>query len=162
LGTWSKIIHHCLPLPGPLTLLKVDTTSAFRHLTSKPKEIEYCDEYQSSLLRSEISPQSPQLTTHRKTPAVVSVSLANNESYGSAGSGVGRINYAWCEFTGKHYGYHGRYQYDHDRCYREGQFDGTTTAPNARRSTCMFEQMPVSELAVMMQGRRQLQSAGRA
>jgi hypothetical protein len=47
-------------------------------------------------------------------------------------------------------------------CYREGQFDGTTTAPNARRSTCIFEQMPVSELAVMMQGRRQLQSAGRA
>jgi hypothetical protein len=26
-------------LPGPLTLLKVDTTSAFQHLTSKPKEI---------------------------------------------------------------------------------------------------------------------------
>jgi hypothetical protein len=47
-------------------------------------------------------------------------------------------------------------------CYREGQFDGTTTAPNARRSTCIFEQMPVSELAVMMQGRRQLQCAGRA
>jgi hypothetical protein len=35
-------------------------------------------------------------------------------------------------------------------CYREGQSDGTTTAPNARRSTCIFEQMPVSELAVMM------------
>jgi hypothetical protein len=45
-------------------------------------------------------------------------------------------------------------------CYREGQFDGTTTAPNARRSTCIFEQMPVSELAVMVQGCRQLQSAG--
>ena len=44
LGTWSEIIHHCVPLPGPLTLLKVDTTSAFQHLTSKPKEIEYCDE----------------------------------------------------------------------------------------------------------------------
>jgi len=39
---------------------------------------------------------------------------------------------------------------------------GTTTAPTARRSTCIFEQMPVSELAVMVQGRRQLQSAGRA
>ena len=47
-------------------------------------------------------------------------------------------------------------------CYREGQSDGTTTAPNARRSTCIFEQMPVSELAVIMQGCRQLQSAGRA
>jgi len=50
-GTWSKIIHHCVPLPGPLTLLKVDTTSAFEHLTAKPKEIECCDEYQSSVLR---------------------------------------------------------------------------------------------------------------
>jgi len=39
-----KIIHHCVPLLGPLTLLKVDTTSAFQHLTSKPKEIECCDE----------------------------------------------------------------------------------------------------------------------
>jgi hypothetical protein len=51
LGTWSKIIHHCVPPPGPLTWLKVDTTSAFQHLTSKPKEIEYCNEYQSSVLR---------------------------------------------------------------------------------------------------------------
>ena len=39
---------------------------------------------------------------------------------------------------------------------------GTTTAPTARRSTCICEQMPVSELAVMVQGCRQLQSAGRA
>ncbi len=38
---------------------------------------------------------------------------------------------------------------------------GTTTAPTARRSTCIFEQMPVSELAVMVQGCRQLQSAWR-
>ena len=38
---------------------------------------------------------------------------------------------------------------------------GTTTAPTARRSTCICEQMPVSELAVMVQGRRQLQSAWR-
>ena len=28
----------------------------------------------------------------------------------------------------------------------------TTTAPTAPRSTCIFEQMPVSELAVMVQG----------
>src|ERR1700674_2608246 len=55
LGTRSKIIHHCVSLPGPLTLLKVDTTSAFQHLTSKPKEIECCDEYQSSVLRGKIS-----------------------------------------------------------------------------------------------------------
>jgi hypothetical protein len=51
LGTLSIIIHHCVPLPGPLTVLKVDTTSAFQHLTSKPKEIECCDKYQSSVLR---------------------------------------------------------------------------------------------------------------
>src|ERR1700736_4103682 len=71
LGARSKIIHHCVPLPGPLTLLKVETTSAFKHLTSKPKEIEYCDEYQSSVLRAEISPQSPKLTTHRKAPQLL-------------------------------------------------------------------------------------------
>ena len=45
--------------------------------------------------------------------------------------------------------------------YHEGP-TGTTTVPTARRSTCIFEQMPVSELAVMVQGCRQLQSAGRA
>src|SRR6478752_3941473 len=98
LGTWSKIIHHSLPLPGPLTLLKVDTTSAFRHLTSKPKEIEYCDEYQSSLLRSEISPQSPTLTTHREASQFVSASIANSESCRCAGFGAGRISYASFEF----------------------------------------------------------------
>src|SRR6202047_965567 len=38
LGTWSKIIHHCIPDAGtrPTTLLKV--TSAREHLTSKLKE----------------------------------------------------------------------------------------------------------------------------
>src|ERR1700738_5346469 len=58
LGTRSKIIHHSVPLPGPLTLLKVDTTSAFQHLTSKAKEIEWCDEYQLSVLRGK---------SHRRT-----------------------------------------------------------------------------------------------
>ena len=48
-GVKSFII--AFPMSGSLTLLKVDTTSAFQHLTSKLKEIEYCDEYQSSLLR---------------------------------------------------------------------------------------------------------------
>src|SRR6516165_5611353 len=71
LGAWSKIIHHRVALLGPLSLLKVDTTSAFQHLTSKPKEIECCDEYQSSMLRSEILPQSPKLTTHRKAPQLL-------------------------------------------------------------------------------------------
>jgi len=34
----------------------------------------------------------------------------------------GRISYASCEFTGKHYGYHDRDHYGHD--YHEGQSDG--------------------------------------
>jgi hypothetical protein len=68
LGAWRKITHHYVPLPSLLTLLKVDTTSAFQYLTSKPKEIkeiEYCGEYQSSVLRGE-SPAEPKLTTLRK------------------------------------------------------------------------------------------------
>jgi hypothetical protein len=65
LGTRSKIIHHCVPLPGPLTLLKVDPTSAPQHLTSKPEEIEYCYDYLSISSRG-FSPQSHKLTTHRK------------------------------------------------------------------------------------------------
>ena len=71
-------------------------------------------------------------------------------------------HYASCEFTGKHYGYHDR---DHSTTIvitTKANPTGTTTAPTARRSTCIFEQMPVSELAVMVQGCRQLQSAGRA
>jgi hypothetical protein len=39
---------------------------------------------------------------------------------------------------------------------------GTTIAPTARLSMCIFERMPVSELAVIVQGCRQLQNAGRA
>ena len=38
---------------------------------------------------------------------------------------------------------------------------GTTTAPTARRWTCILEQTPVSDLAVMVQDCRQRQSAGR-
>jgi hypothetical protein len=39
---------------------------------------------------------------------------------------------------------------------------GNNYRSTAHRSACIFEQMPVSELAVMAQGCRQLQSAGRA
>jgi hypothetical protein len=54
-----------VPLPGPLTLLKVDTASAFQHLTSKPEKIDY--RYGYLLIFSwEFSPQSTKLTTHRK------------------------------------------------------------------------------------------------
>jgi hypothetical protein len=66
------------------------------------------------------------------------------------------------EFTGKHYGYHERDHYDHDRYYHEGKSEGNTyRSDRPRRSTCICEQMPVSEQAVM-EGCRQLQSAGRA
>src|SRR5260370_29086351 len=90
LRTWSKIIHYCVPLPDPLTLLKVDTTSSFQHLTSKPKEIEYCNEYQSSVLRAGNLTAEPEVNYSPKGTAVVSASIANNESYGSADYGVGR------------------------------------------------------------------------
>jgi hypothetical protein len=53
LGTWSKIIHHCISRcrAGRLTLLKVDTTPALQHLPSKVKKIEYCDEYEGETYR---------------------------------------------------------------------------------------------------------------
>jgi len=66
----------------------------------------------------------PEVNYSPKCTAVVSASIANNESYGCAGSGVGRISYASFEFTGKYYGYHDRDHYDHDRYYHEGQSDG--------------------------------------
>jgi len=68
-----------------------------------------------------------------------------------------------CEFTVKHYEYYDRYHYDHDRYYHEGQSEGNNyRSDRPRRSTYICEQMPVSELAVMVQGCRQLRSAGRA
>jgi hypothetical protein len=63
----------------------------------------------------------PEVNYTPKVTAVVSASIANNEFYGCAGSGFGHL--------------------DHDRYYHEGQSEGTTTAPTARGSTCMFEQM---------------------
>jgi hypothetical protein len=67
LGTWSEIIHECISDAGArcLTFLKVDPTSAFLQLTSKPEEIEYCYEYLTISSR-QFSPQSPKLITHRK------------------------------------------------------------------------------------------------
>jgi len=52
---------------------------------------------------------------------------------------------------------------DRDRYYHEGQSEvNNYRSDRPRRSTCICEQMPVSELAVMVQGSRQLRSAGRA
>jgi len=72
LGTWSKIIHECISDAGArrLTFWKVDPTSAFLQLTSKPEEIEYCYEYLSISSR-QFSPQSPKLITHRKAPQLL-------------------------------------------------------------------------------------------
>jgi hypothetical protein len=66
----------------------------------------------------------PEVNYSPKGTAVVSASIANNDSYGCAGSGIGRISYASCEFTRKHYGYHDRDHYDYDRYYHEGPSDG--------------------------------------
>ena len=54
-----------------------------------------------------------------------------------------------------YYGYHDCNHYDHDRYYNEGQSDEEQLPhrPPVDR-TCIFEQMPVSELAVMVQGCR--------
>ena len=113
LGAWSKIIHYCVSeAERRLSLLKVDTTPALQHLTSKPKEIECRDEYQSSVLRSEILPQSPKLTTHRKAPKLLVHRYLTTSFTDVLTMALG----AW-----------------------KANPTGTTTAPTARRSTCMFE-----------------------
>jgi hypothetical protein len=59
------MIAFLMPGPRRLTLLKVDPTSAFQYLTSKPEEIDY--RYGYLLIFSwEFSPQSTKLTTHRR------------------------------------------------------------------------------------------------
>ena len=101
----------------------------------------------------------PEVNYSPKGTAVVSASIANNDSYGCAGSGIGRISYASCEFI---MGIMTAITTTTIVITTKTNPTGTTAAPTARRSTCIFEQMPVGELAVMVQGCRQLQSAGRA
>jgi hypothetical protein len=104
----------------------------------------------------------PEVNYTPKGTAVVSASITNNEFYGCAGAGVGRISYASCEFTVSIVGI--------VTAITTTKIVITTKANPTEQlplrplvdSTCMFEQMPVSELAVMVQGWRQLQSAGRA
>ena len=71
----------------------------------------------------------PEVNYTPKVTAVVSASIANNEFYGCAGSGFWHL--------------------DHDRYYHEGHPKGTTTAPTARGSKCMFDKC-FSEPAVMV------------
>jgi hypothetical protein len=163
LGAWSKIIHYCVSDAGRrLSLLKVDTTSAFQHLTSKPKEIEYCDEYQSSVLRAGNLTAEPEVNYSPKGTAVVSGSLANNESYGCAGSALGALATLRASLQVSIMGIMTAITTTTIVTTTKANPTGTTTAPTASRSMGIFEQMPVSELAVMVEGCRQLQSAGRA
>jgi hypothetical protein len=66
----------------------------------------------------------PEVNYSPKGTAVVSASIANNPILRMCWLWRWRIGYASCEFTGKHYGYHDRDHYDHDRYYHEGQSDG--------------------------------------
>jgi hypothetical protein len=93
LGTWSKIIHECISDAGArrLTFWKVDPTSAFLQLTSKPEEIEYC--YKVSLdLFTAVLTAKPEVNYPQKGIAVVSASLVNNEFCESVGPDIGRIS----------------------------------------------------------------------
>jgi hypothetical protein len=140
-GVKSFII--AFPMSGSLTLLKVDTTSAFQHLTSKLKEIEYCDEYQSSLLRWKSHRRAQKLTTHLKAPQfLVHRSITTSFTDVLAPSLQVSIMDIMTTIV----------------ITTKANPTRTTTAPTAPRSTCRFEQMPVSD----GQGCCQLQSAGRA
>jgi len=76
--------------------------------------------------------------------------------YGCAGFGVGRICYASCEL-----GIMTEITATTIVITAKANPTGTTTAPTAPIE-CIFEQMPVGALAVMVQGCRQLARAGRA
>src|SRR5208337_5284667 len=104
----------------------------------------------------------PEVNYSPKGTAVVSISIANNESYGCADYGVGRLAMLRASLQVSIMGIRTAITTTTIVITTKAKPTGTTTAPTARRSTCIFEQMPVSELAVMVQGCRQLQSAGRA
>ena len=83
----------------------------------------------------------PELNYSPKGTAVVSASIANNEHYGCAGSGVGRISYASCEFTVSIMGIRPAITTTTIVITTKANPTETTTAPTDRGSTCMFEQM---------------------
>src|SRR5271165_2527509 len=100
----------------------------------------------------------PEVNDSPKGTAVVSASIVNNEFYGCAEYGVGRISLRDCaSLQVSIMGIMAAITTTTIVISTKANPTGTTTAPTARRSTCICEQMPVSELAVMMQGRRQLQ-----
>ena len=105
----------------------------------------------------------PEVNYSPKGTAVVSASIVNNQFYRCADYGVGRIslrNRASLQVSIM--GIMTAITTTTIVISTKANPTGTTTARTARRSTCICEQIPVSELAVMVQGRRQLQSAWRA
>jgi hypothetical protein len=56
-----------------------------------------------------------------------------------------------CEFTGKHYGYHERDHYDHDRYYHEGQSDGNNYRSD-RPSIAVVNSYPDTQFILPVMG----------
>jgi len=150
-GVKSFII--AFPMSGSLTLLKVDTTSAFQHLTSKLKEIEYCDEYQSTLLRWKSHRRAQKLTTHLKAPQFLVHRSITTSFTDVLALMLGALATLGASLQVSIMGIMTTIVIT-----TKANPTRTTTAPTAPRSTCRFEQMPVSD----GQGCCQLQSAGRA
>ena len=66
----------------------------------------------------------PEVNYSPKGAAVVSASIANNESYGCAGSGIGALSTLHASLQVSIMGIMTANHYDHDRYYHEGQSDG--------------------------------------
>jgi len=105
----------------------------------------------------------PEVNYSPKSTAVVSASIVNNEFYGCAYYDIGRISLRnRASLRVSIMGIMTAITTTTIVISTKANPTGTTTAPTARRSTCICEQIPVSELLVTGQGNRQLQSAWRA
>src|SRR5271165_5483740 len=91
----------------------------------------------------------PEVNYSPKGTAVVSASIVNNSSYGCADCGVGRISLRnRASLRVSILGIMTAITTTTIVITTKANPTGTTTAPTARRSTCICEQLPVSELAV--------------
>ena len=105
----------------------------------------------------------PEVNYSPKGTTVVSASIVNNEFYGCAYYDIGRISLRnRASLRVSIMGIMTAITTTTIVISTKANPTGTTTAPTARRSTCICEQIPVSELLVTGQGNRQLQSAWRA
>jgi hypothetical protein len=77
LGTRSKIIHHLRAAAGLLTLLKVDTTTAFQHLTSKPNKSDIAMNINRACFAGNLTAE-PEVNYSPKGTAVVNASIDNS------------------------------------------------------------------------------------